>query len=198
MFYILTIIISMGIIAGVNIAINHLFFNMQIWFIIVAVIVATIAVIAVDGIFATIIRRLMPEKWFAREKKFFQVSKKEARFYEKLGVKRWKDKVIELGMFTNFRKNKVREPNNNEYVGRYILEANYGIIIHIVCVIVGYLIIFFYPLEYWLCFGMPVATVNAFLNLLPVFVLRYNLPKLNTLFRINEKRAKKAQTTSMI
>lgn len=193
MFYFLFILISMIIISVVNIIVNSYFFNFQIWYIIVAVIVNTVCVIAVDGIFALIIRRLLPQKWFSKDKKFFIVSKKECLFYEKLAIKKWKDKVIELGCFTNFRKNKIYEPQNNEYVARYILEANYGIIIHLVCIFVGFLIIFIYPLKYFLCFGIPVAIVNAFLNYLPYCILRYNLPKLNQLYRINEKRERKSK-----
>lgn len=187
MIYILTIVISMILIAVINIAVNPIFFQMEIWYIIVAVIVNTVAVIAVDGVFALIIRRLMPAKWFGMDKKGFYPGKGESRFMEKLGIKKWKDKVIELGMFTNFHKNKISDPTNNEYVERFIVESNYGFVIHLVCVFVGFVIIFFYPLKYWLCFGFPVAIVNAVLNALPTMILRYNLPKLRTLHKLNER-----------
>jgi hypothetical protein len=49
-------------------------------------------------------------------------------------------------------------------------------------------VIFIYPIKVWLYFGFPVAVVNAILNLLPLMILRYNLPKLHTLYRINKKR----------
>ena len=187
MFYILAILISMTLIAVVNILVNSLYFNFEIWYIIVAVIVNTVAVIAVDGLFATIIRHMLPNKWFEK-RNLLKVSKKECFFYEKIGIKRWKEKVIELGIFANFRKNKIAEPTNNEYIARYILEINYGVFVHIACVIFGFVIVFFYPLQYFLCFGIPVAVVNAILNALPIFVLRYNLPKLVRLYELNERR----------
>ena len=149
--------------------------------------ISTVAVIAVDGIAAFIIRRL-PQKWFAYDSIFSRVSKKECAFYTKLGVRKWRTKVPELGMFTGFHKNKVYEPDSNDYLMRYILEANYGFVIHVACVPVGFLIILICPLEWALSFGIPVAIVNAVLNLMPAFILRYNIPRLLSLMRMNDRR----------
>ena len=154
-----------------------------------AVTLTTIGAIVVDGIFATIVRWLLPKKWFTIDKKGFIAGKKECSFYEKIGIKKWKDLIIELGFFTNFRKNKIAEPNNNEYIERYITEANYGIIVHICCMIFGFLVILLYPSLY-LFVGIPVSVVNLVLNFMPVACLRYNLTKLHKIYRINEKRAK--------
>ena len=162
------------------------------WHAIVLVISYTLAVIIVDGIFSTIVRRCLPNKWFTQDVKCFIVNKKECKFYEKLGIKKWKDKVLELGMFTSFRKNKIAEPNNNEYIARYIMEANYGIICHIACIIFGFLILFIYP-KYCLTIALPVAIVNLVLNALPTMILRYNLPKLHTIYKYNEKHPKKVE-----
>ena len=79
--------------------------------------------VAWDGVFATIIRHLMPARWFSKDRKRFQVSKVECKIYEALGIKHWKDNVLELGMFTSFSKKKVSDPNNPEYVERFILNA---------------------------------------------------------------------------
>lgn len=151
-------------------------------------IVNTIAVIAIDGISAFIIRRL-PEKWFSYESRLSSVSKRECDLYQRLGVRKWRTKVPELGIFTGFHKDKVAEPGSNDYIKRYILEANYGAVIHIAGVPLGFLIIFLCPLSWAVRFGIPVAIVNAVLCLLPAFVLRYNIPKLLSLMRMNERRA---------
>ncbi len=150
---------------------------------------STVAVIAIDGVTAFIIRRL-PQKWFSNESALSSVSKKECAFYSKIGVRKWRSRVPELGMFTGFHKNKVYEPGSNEYIKRYILEANYGFVIHIASVPIGFLIIFLCPLSWALSFGVPVAIVNALLNLLPAFVLRHNIPKLKSLMRMNDRRGK--------
>ena len=151
----------------------------------------TVAVIAVDGIFAFIIRRL-PEKWFSVESPLSSVSKRESEIYRRLGVRRWRERIPELGIFTGFHKDHIYEPTNNEYLRRFVLEANYGAMIHLVCVPVGFLIIFLTPPDLALNFAIPVAVVNAVLNLMPTFTLRYNVPKLISLMKLNERRAKKA------
>ena len=57
--------------------------------------------------------------------------------------------------------------------------------------VVGFLLIFVFPLEYVWCFGFPIALVNAFLQLLPVFIQRYNRPKLLKLYEYNKKIAER-------
>jgi len=163
------------------------------WLGVAGIAAETALVIAVDGIFAFIIRRL-PERWFSYKKRFFNVSKKEKVFYEKIGVRKWKDRIPELGRFTNFSKSKVERPNDNEYLERYMLEACYGEIIHIFTIFTGYLIIFAFPLRYAFLFGVPVATVNAILNVLPTFVLRYNFYKMKILHARNELIKSRSET----
>ena len=150
--------------------------------------ISTVAVIAIDGAVAFVIRRL-PEKWFSNESSLSEVSKKECDFYARIGVRKWRTKIPELGMFTGFHKNRVYEPGSNEYVKRYILEANYGFVIHIMSIPLGFLIILLCPIQWALCFGLPVALVNALLNLLPAAALRYNIPKLMSLMRMNDRRS---------
>ncbi len=192
--YYLTILICMAIISVVNYLVAMPIFEFTIWYIIIAVTVSTILEIIIDSIFATIVRWVLPKKWFSMGKTFYIAGKKECRFYEKIGIKKWKDKVLELGAFTNFRKNKIAEPNNNDYIERYIVEANYGIVVHLFCIIFGFLVVFVYPLKYCLCFGIPVAIVNTVLNLMPLFILRYNLPKLHALYKYNKRKKEQIQS----
>lgn len=175
--YLLIIGISMAIICTVNILFNQFSFEyFEIWTVL-AVTIGVIFEIAIDGVFATIIQAL-PQKWFSKDKKCFKVSKKERNFYEKLSIKKWKDKVVELGGLGGFRKNKVKEKDNPEYINLFLVNSNKGIVIHIIGIIVGFLVIFVLPLKYALWIGLPIAIVNAFLNFLPIMVLRYNTPRL--------------------
>ncbi len=157
---------------------------------IIAVVMLVIIQIVIDAIFATVVRWLLPEKLFSIDRLKFCATKKEMRFYEKLGIKRWKDKALELGAVTGFRKNKLSNPNDNEYVKRFIIEANYGIAVHVCCIVFGFLIMLanlFYPL---LWVTLPITLTSVFLNLLPIFILRYNLPKLHTLYKFNLRKQK--------
>lgn len=190
MLYLITIIFSMIIISVVDYfcfaRLNELNF-LQIF---LAVTIATVAEIIIDLLIALFVRRGMPKKWFDIDKKQFCAKESERKFYEKIGIRRWKDMVLELGALSGFRKNKVNEPKNNEYVAKFILESNYGIMVHVACILLGVSVIFIYPLQFALYFVIPVTIVNVVLNLLPIFVLRYNLPKLHALYKFNLKRNK--------
>ncbi|MDD2956757.1 MAG: hypothetical protein PHD67_10690, partial [Oscillospiraceae bacterium] len=55
----------------------------------------------------------------------------------------------------------------------------------------GYLICLLYPASQVLYFPLPCAVVNMVLSLLPVFILRFNTPRLRTLIRMNDRRAQR-------
>lgn len=196
--YVSTILICMILIGVINFFIATPIFGFEWWFIVLGVVCSTIAVIIIDGIFATLVRWALPKSWFSVDRKWFSATKKECRFYESIGIKKWKDKVLELGGFSGFHKDKLGDATSNEYVTRFIVEANYGILVHIACIVFGFAVIFVFPLKFWLCFGVPVAFVNAVLNLLPLYILRYNLPKLHTLYKYNARRETKKQNQKIV
>lgn len=147
---------------------------------------SVIVVFAIDAVLAYVIRRL-PNKWFNFRFKHFRVFKFEKKYYEKIGIKKWKDKIPELGQFTNFSKNKVEDPTNNEYIERFLLEICYGEVIHFTSIFFGFLIIFMYDLRYCLYMGIPVAIANGIINYLSFAILRYNRPKLMTIHERNRR-----------
>ena len=147
-------------------------------------VMATLFVIGVDGLTAFLLRRL-PEKWFQPGMALYAVSQKERKFYGFLGVKSWKDKVPELGLFTGFRKSHLTAPKDASYLGRFLLESNYGVVIHWVNALVGFLILAIPGLG-GISYTLPVALVNFVLSLMPAMILRYNTPGLLRLY----KRAK--------
>ena len=193
MFYCLTILISMAVISAVNVFAVAPIYGYEFYEIIIWTTVCTISAIVIDGVCALVVRRLLPKRWFEGIKKGFVATPKESKFYQKIGIKKWKDKVIDLGVFTGFRKNKIYDPKNNEYLLRYILEANYGVVCHLVGVGLGVFCALCAPKNLWLTVGVPVAVVNLVLSTLPVFVLRYNLIKLHKLYRVNALLNKKKQ-----
>lgn len=188
--YCVIILLCMAIIVGANLLLATPAAVAGVWPLVLGVIFSTVAVIGLDGLLAFFIRRL-PAGWFGRERRIFFVSRRECHVYQALGVRRWKDKIPELGQFTGFHKNRVYEPQSNTYVARFILECNYGVVIHLVGAFLGFLIVFLYPLAWAPGVGIPVAVVNFVLNLLPTMVLRYNTPKLEALYALNARRIKK-------
>lgn len=149
----------------------------------------TIFVVAQDGLFAAIIRRL-PNKWFDINRKGFDASLKERKFYDFLQIKLWKDYFPELGGFTDFHKDKVREVNNLQYLERFILECNYGSIIHIFTAFSGFIIVALSFNAVTLFLSISVAIVNLILNFMPAFILRYNVPRLRALHKIAKRKSK--------
>lgn len=155
--------------------------NLSVW-----TVILTVAVIAVDGIFAFAIRRL-PNKWFDYRKKIYSVTVKERKFYKRIKVDKWKHLVMELGVFTSFSKKKFQNPNDPDYTYRFLLESCYGVIIHIACIFVGFLILPIKP-ALALRVALPIVLVNAMLNLLPIFILRCNTPKIATIHERNVRK----------
>lgn len=144
-------------------------------------ILAVFMVILVDGIVAGAARAL-PAACAKHDSKVYTVSAKEKKFYEKLKIRKWKDKIPEIGHFTGFRKNKIVDPNSVEYLDRYLLEACYGEIGHFLGIFFGFLILFAYPISHvWMAIALPVAIINIFFCIPSLFVLRYNSYKLEIL-----------------
>jgi hypothetical protein len=174
----------------VSVFTDYLWYNVVFW-----TALSTLVAFLIDLILAIVIRKL-PEKWFNPNKKIFRIFDFEKRLYEFIGVKKFKDHVPELGKYSGFRKNKVTDPKNPEYLYRFMMECCYGEVIHLLSVPIGVIAMFCMPIDLWILSGLPVVIVNAFLCILPYFVLRYNRKKLSNLYRIatklNQKQLKSA------
>ncbi|MCR4939062.1 MAG: hypothetical protein K5930_03000 [Treponemataceae bacterium] len=156
-----------------------------------------VIVIAWDGIFATLIRHTMPASWFSKDLWIYKVSKIECKLYEKLGIKRWKDKVLELGMFTSFSKKTVADPKNPEYINRFILECNYGAAIHFWNFVLGFFLLMFFPHDISMRFILPGVITNSFLSILPLMILRYNVPRLTRIHTVLQNKAERSITAEV-
>lgn len=152
-----------------------------------SVILGAVAIFAIDGILALAIRRLTPKRWYAPTVRLFRVNKRERNFYRAIKIKSWKDKVPELGGFTDFHKNKLESNSDGAYLERFIIEANYGVVIHLANAVLGFLIMFI-PFCAAPTVWMPIFAVNFLLSLLPVAVLRYTLYTLFNLYDRCQKR----------
>ena len=151
---------------------------------------AAIAIFATDGIIALIIRWLTPSKWYSHGKKIFKVTKKERNFYQRIKIKHWKDSVPELGFFTGFHKDNLLCTSDEKYLSRFIIEANYGVVIHIANSFLGFLIMFL-PFCSSAGIWIPVFAVNFILSILPIFVLRYVSYTLQRLYERTKSNGQK-------
>jgi hypothetical protein len=147
--------------------------DFSIWFNVAGTLVTALAIFLIDALIAYLINKFLKNK-LNIQSKFFLVSRKEMQLWQKLGVKKFKASLPDLGKLGDFAKNKIEKPNDKEYISRYILESCAGEINHLISLFAGIVVIFIFPLKYILCFGIPVFIVNFILNLLPIVALRYN------------------------
>ena len=160
------------------------------YYAIIATVWCTALQFALDGTIAILIKK-MPEAWFGVENRLYHVSDFEKSLYKKLRVRLWKDKVWELGGLGGFSKKNVNEPNNPEYIERFIIECNKGVLTHRLSYPIGFAAMLTLPNACALTVALPVAIVNVFLNVLPTLALRYNTPMLkNVLKRLKRKQEK--------
>ena len=191
MLYVWIILSATVIIGGCNALFVAPMVGLNWWELPLISVLLVLSVIAIDGVVAFLVNRL-PKKWFNHNFKFFTVGKREKLFYEKMRIRKWKDKIPELGALGGFRKNHVLDPFNNEYVEKYLLEVCYGEIVHVLGCLFGFLVMCIYP-KYYLTIGLPVAVVNAVMNIPSLIILRYNSHKLEVLYKSNKKREERAK-----
>ena len=133
--------------------------------------------IAIDGLFAILVH-FMPTKWFEIDKKVFGVSQKERKFYEKIKIRKWKDKVLELGALGGFSKSELKSSSDAGYIKQFIIESNKGVVTHLIGCFAGFVILWLFPVECFFSISLPISIVNFILNIPSTFILRYNTPKL--------------------
>ena len=187
--YLSVIGVAMAIISAINII-----FNTATWYnVVIAVVLCTAAQFALDGLIAIIINK-MPDRWFAVNNPLYNVSETEKNLYKKLRVRNWKDKVWELGGLGGFSKKNLANPNSPEYIEKFIIECNKGVLTHRLSYPIGFLPMLFIPNVCALTIALPVAVVNLFLNILPTLALRYNTPNLHAMLKRMNRKAERVET----
>lgn len=161
------------------------------------IIISLLVLVIIDAVCALFVRYCLPKKVFNPMLKVYKVAKGEKKFYERLGIRKWKDRIPEAGqIFANFSKTEVSDMTNNEYVLKFISETIYAEIMHWLSAFFSFLIIFI-DLRLALTVGLPLVIGNIILNILPVMVQRYNRPKLMVLYernkRLEQKRKEKEE-----
>jgi glycosyl-4,4'-diaponeurosporenoate acyltransferase len=176
-YYLLTILLFVIAVCAINICLLRTYYQMSWYLIIIVVVGSTLAVIALDGLTASIIHHL-PKKLFDPYKKCFIVKKWEKKFFNVIKIKKWKDKIPEIGALTcDFGKDHISDPNNVEYIYSFLIETGYAEVIHNVSCVIGFLVILICP-KCLLSIGLPIGIINVGFNILSSLIQRYNRPKL--------------------
>ena len=181
--YLSTISIAMLLISLLNILLG-----IASWYYVVIAVIWCVALqFAFDGLIALIINKL-PDQWFGVDNPLYRVFPWEKILYKKLKVRKWKDYVWELGGLGGFSKKELKEPDNPQYIEKFIIECNKGMVTHRLAYPIGFLAMLTLPNTCSLTIALPVAIVNLFLNILPTLALRYNTPMLlSVLKRLRRK-----------
>ena len=167
-------------------------------YITIAMILSVVVEIAINAIVATVTAKLLPKKWFEKDCKFFKVSKREQNFYVKVfKVKTWKDSILELGALNGFRKNEFNDSNSPEYIKRFIIENNIGYADHLFSIILGSFLILAYPPTIFWSMGLPTILINFIMNYMPVIILRYNTPRLQSALKFAERKLRNEKTETI-
>lgn len=145
-----------------------------------------------DAVCALATRWCVPERKMNPFARVWKVHHFERRFYVKIGIRRWKDKIPETGgLLVGFSKSAVADRHDNTYLLKFLKETCYAELMHIISIPCGFLVLLLTlawdSIPHFIAwFGLPVAIVNAVLQLLPIFVQRYVRPFLLSAYRYNE------------
>lgn len=164
-------------------------YGFSVTFAILAPVSTVILLFTIDAIVAITVRAF-PPKHFDPNKKFFAPRSWEPKLYNLICVRKWKDKIPEVGkILVKFDKRSVEDKDNPEYLYKFLVELGYAEVMHWLSGPIGFLAIFLFPLEYALLFGVPLSIVNLFLQILPAIVQRFNRPRLLKLYNYKLKTA---------
>jgi hypothetical protein len=190
--YLSIIGIAVFLVSAINIALS-----IAPWYyVITAAIWCTALQFALDGIIAILINK-MPDKWFGVDNPIYRVSETEKKLYKKLKVRLWKDKIWELGGLGGFSKKSLKNPADPEYVERFIIECNKGVMTHRLAYPIGFLAMLTLKSPCNFTIALPVALVNLFLSVLPTIVLRHNTPMLKSLLKRISRNKEMHRTDSV-
>ena len=176
--YLSVIGVAMALICALNIVLE----TAPWYYVVIATVWCTALQFALDGGLAILIKK-MPDRYFGVENPRYRVSDRERRWYKKLRVRKWKDKVWELGGIGGFSKKNLLAPDDPKYVEKFIIECNKGVLTHRLSYPIGFLAMLTLKGVCAFSIALPVAIVNLFLNILPTLALRYNTPMLKSVLK---------------
>ena len=148
----------------------------------------TAAAFLIDALVAILVRKLARGCATDPYARFYSVSKKEKKVHKFLRVRKWRDKIPEMGgLLVGFQKKKL-EKDTPEYLLFFLKETCYAELMHLISAILGFAVVFLLPLRFALPVSLPVALVNFVLNMMPVLVQRYVRSHMIPLYERSKRR----------
>ena len=136
-----------------------------------------------------IITRILPKSVFDPHRRRYKTFGFEVGLYRILRVKRWKGIIPDLGKLSGLEKSKLTEPNNPDYMKKFLQENCIAESLHFFSMVSGLLVFIFIPAKFFWSVGMIIFLTNTILHVMPVFVQRYLRPKMVKVYdRLIEKQ----------
>ena len=172
MLYILIVSIAMVIIITCSILVALLFKTFSILYAVVMPIAVLAYVILFYAVISFLFRLIIPQKLFKYDNKIFKVKRKEVDFYEKLKIKKWKDRLPEAGKTGGFVKKNLISIETT-YLKKFLYETCYAEFLHILSAIFGFTAIIVFPIRDYM-YVLPIVLINFLLHIPLAIVQRYN------------------------
>lgn len=151
-------------------------------YIVVLFVLGFLLEVVIDALVALIIHKL-PPKIANPDLRIYKVYKFERRIYEKLGIKKWKGLVPETGGLCDFKKDKIYDPNNSEYLHKFMVETCYAELLHFISAFMSFTVLFLGEGITKLTICLPLAIMNFVVQVLPALIQRYVRPRINVLYQ---------------
>ena len=180
--YAIALLVMLSVVYGINLTLSLTnVCSFDPWYAFRVIAFGTLYLIGLNMVVA-FLAQLVPKRWINPDFWGYKVFGFEKAFYEKLGIKNWKDKVPELGgLFKKFSKSHI-EDHSPEYFHHFIVETIYGEMTHTWAIVFGATIFIVYP-NYIFNFALPLFLINFILNALPAMIQRYTRPKLCKVYK---------------
>lgn len=133
-----------------------------------------------------LLMRLLPSSLWNADKKIYRVSDREIKICDKLKIKKWKDKIPEMGKLSNFPKDKIYSTEIG-YISKFISESVFAEYMHATAGILGFTALLFTKTNQYY-FVIPILVMNMILHVLPCIIQRYNRCRLYKVYDILRRR----------
>ena len=135
----------------------------------------------IDGV-VTLTIHLMPQKMFSPDKRCYEISDRQQKLYKRLKVKQWKAYVPDLGQFCKFKKNKIQNPKDPNYLYKFLVENCYADVLHTISAYFGFFVMLIAPNGMVWTVAFPIAIINFIINIMPAMIQKYMRPRLISLY----------------
>ena len=195
--YLVVIFITLGLIMVVNSYLSYAgIIDYSIRYVVLFTLIIFVFEFLVNLICVCVPRYVCPKKMMYPERKIYTVHKWESKLYNRLKINKWKDIIPELGCLAGFVKTKV-ESDDPSYLLKFAEETVYAEVMHTLSAILSFTILLIPPYDLMFNITFWIAIVSFGLNILPIFVQRYNRPRLLRMYYRELKiRRKKAECSA--